>query len=196
MMARAAERAPGQRRAVWVLAALAVLQTACLWSDEKPPFTYAPDMRVAVPYESFSANPIFADGKTMQSPAPGTIARGHPPFAFGPGAEQAVRAGQTLELPIAPTATNLARGAHLYATFCAICHGPSGLGDGPMTGSIAPPPAYSSLPVRDYPPGRLMHVATWGTGRMSGYRGQIETDDRWRIVLHVQTLQRPREASP
>ena len=184
------------RWGIWAAVALAALLSACLWSDEDPPWVYTPDMREAIPYESFSSNPVFADGKTLQAPASGSIARGHLPLPFGPGPEEAARAGESLYPPIEPTPANLARGEHLYTSFCAVCHGEAGLGDGPIIPKLAPPPAYTSPPIRDYPPGRLMHVATWGTGRMNGYRGQIAAEDRWRIVLYVQTLQQAQGATP
>lgn len=37
------------------------------------------------------------------------------------------------------------RGAAFYAKYCTSCHGASGQGDGPLAGSITPPPADLTL---------------------------------------------------
>ena len=39
-------------------------------------------------------------------------------------------------------------------------------------------------------PGQILHVITYGTGRMPSYAAQIPLDQRWLIVHHVGTLQR------
>ena len=83
----------------------------------------------------------------------------------------------------------LEQGRRQYETFCAVCHGPSGDGDGPLVPLIPNPPAYSSARVRAMPPGRLFHVITFGSGRMPAYASQIPAADRWSIVAHVQWLQ-------
>ena len=46
--------------------------------------------------------------------------------------------------PSAPTGSlrgDAARGAQLYATYCATCHGAEGKGDGPAAGPLTPKPA-------------------------------------------------------
>lgn len=178
------------KRPVAAVLLLALLGSGCFLSSEKPAWDYLPDMRYSVPYDSFAPNPVFHDHKTLQRPAPGTIPRGFLPFPYGPGPEEAERAGRELANPWPATPEVLARGEHLYRTFCRVCHGETGAGDGPLVPKIAPPPAYDSEGVRNHPPGRLFHIMTWGTGRMPSYRAQISQDDRWRLVHWVQKLQR------
>jgi mono/diheme cytochrome c family protein len=183
-------RKRGQRRASDLsLLLLALLASGCFWSSEKPAWEYLPDMRNSVPYDAFASNPVFRDGKTLQRPAPGTVPRGFLPFPYGPEPEEAERAGRELENPFPASPEVLVRGEHLYRTFCLVCHGETGTGDGPLIPKIAPPPAYDSESVRSHPPGRLFHVVTWGTGRMPSYRAQISQDDRWRLVHWVRKLQ-------
>ncbi len=177
-----------------VLLSAALLAAGCFWSSEQPSWEYLPDMRYSVPYDSFAANPVFGDGKTLRRPAPGTIPRGFLPFPYGP--DEAERAGRELENPWPATPEVLARGEHLYRTFCRVCHGETGAGDGPLVPEIAPPPAYTSTGVRDYPPGRIFHVVTRGTGRMPSYRVQISRDDRWKLVHWVARLQRGEGGAP
>lgn len=46
--------------------------------------------------------------------------------------------------PAAPRAADAARGAALYQTYCASCHGPGGDGDGPTAVGLDPKPARHS----------------------------------------------------
>ena len=172
---------------------VSLLCTGCVWSSEEPPWDYLPDMRHSVPYDSFAVNPILEGRKTLRHPAPGTIPRGFLPFPYGPEPEEAERAGRELTNPWPESPEVLARGEHLYQTFCEVCHGTTGAGDGPLIPKIAPPPAYTSSGVRDYPPGRLFHVISRGFGRMPAYRVQISQDDRWRLVHWVAKLQQAEE---
>ncbi len=169
---------------------------SCGRGAEHPPFDYMPDMQRSIAYDAFAPNPVLAKGQTLRAPATGTIARGFLPLGFGEGLEEAARADRELHNPIPRTAATLARGAELYLTFCLPCHGPTGAGDGPLVPRIAAPPAYNSPQIRAYQPGRLFHVITFGRGRMAAYRAQIRTDDRWRLVHHLESLQALEESTP
>jgi mono/diheme cytochrome c family protein len=149
-----------------------------------------PDMAYSPAYGSFAPNPATRDGKTLQAPVAGTIPRGFPPFRYGATPEEAARAGVELTNPLPATAETLDRGRRLYETFCFVCHGPEGKGDGPLVPKIPNPPSYTSARVKEMPAGRLYHVITRGSGRMTSYAVSITPEDRWRIVHHVQSLQR------
>ena len=164
--------------------------SGCGGDPASPGWEYMPDMVHSVPYDAFAPNPVTADRKTLRRPAPGTIPRGFRPFPYGPGPEEAERAGRELRNPFPPTPEVMARGEELYGTFCRPCHGVTGQGDGPVAKKFPPPPAYTSTGTRDLPPGRLYHVISHGSGRMPSYATQIAADDRWRLVHWVQTLQR------
>jgi hypothetical protein len=45
-------------------------------------------------------------------------------------------------------------------------------------------------------PGQILHVMTFGAGRMPSYAAQIPLDQRWLIVHYVATLQRGGAALP
>jgi hypothetical protein len=158
----------------------------------QPNLEVLPEMMRSVAYESYSANPNFPDGRTLQAPPPHTVARGAREFPYGPGEQEGVRAGRELSKPIGPDdPVALQRGADGFRTFCQHCHGPAGRGDGPvaMRGFPAPPPLNSetSLKLED---GRIFHIITYGQKNMPAHRGQIPPDDRWRIVAHVRSLQK------
>jgi mono/diheme cytochrome c family protein len=176
-----------------LLLALSAAGHFLLRNDPTQPNVEAlPEMVRSVAFESYSTNPNFRDGKTLQQPPPHTVARGARVFPYGPTEQEAARAGRELANPF-PTddAAVLERGAARFQTFCQHCHGATGRGDGPvaMRGFPAPPPLNSetSLKLED---GRIFHIITYGQKNMPAHRGQIPPDDRWRIVAHVRSLQK------
>jgi len=173
---------------VWTAVAVSVALGACA-APEKRAYEYMPNMVYSLAYDSYAPNPITRDGQTLQRPVPGTIARGHLPLHYSATPEDAERAGRELQNPIAPTARTAAEGKALFETYCAICHGRQGAGDGPLAGKIPNPPAYTSARVKAFPAGRIFHVMTFGSGRMPSYASQLSVQDRWLIAAHVQTLQ-------
>jgi mono/diheme cytochrome c family protein len=176
-----------------VLAAAALCALGC---DRKrhPGLEYMPDMARSLPYDSFAPNPNTRDGKTLQPPVAGTVPRGFLPLRYGRSAEDAERAGRELKDP--GVAVDAARGRMLYATYCLVCHGERGRGDGPLVPRIPNPPSYASERIRGLPPGRLYHVITYGAGQMPSYAVQVPPDDRWLIVREVQRLARSTEPAP
>jgi mono/diheme cytochrome c family protein len=173
---------------------IATAAAGCGAKGEKRAFEYMPDMARSPAYKAFAYNPATRDHATLQRPVAGTIARGYRPFHFGPGEEEALRAGRELQNPMHATAQVLDDGRWLYLTYCGVCHGDQGRGDGPISGKIPPPPSYTSERVLTFAPGRIFHVVTMGAGKMPSYAAQLNPKDRWKIVTYVRTsLQGQRE---
>ena len=76
-------------------------------------FEVMPEMVRTIAYKSFTANPNFGDGKTLQPPPEGTIARGAHPLHYAATPEEAARACRELSAPPAPPVA-LERGARVY----------------------------------------------------------------------------------
>jgi mono/diheme cytochrome c family protein len=178
----------------WALCILsaggAFVMARAVYSADNRGFAYMPDMAQSVPYNSFAPNPVTRDGKTLQAPVPGTIPRGFQPLRYRATPEDALRAGRELRNPLAGSRDALAQGRVLYETFCSVCHGEQGQGDGPLVPRIPNPPSYTSERVRALAPGHILHVITYGSGRMPSYAAQIPLEQRWLIVHHVGVLQR------
>ena len=178
-----------------VLGLVLVLLVAINWSigfdPSRPNFEVMPNMARSIPADAFAANSVFADGKTLQTGAPGTIVRGLLPFRYEATEADAIRAGEELTNPFsADDAQAMARGAVVFGNFCHTCHGAGGNGDGPVTLRGVPPPlSYhdeSALTKKD---GQLFHILTYGQKNMPGYAAQISREDRWKAILHVRLLQ-------
>ena len=143
-------------------------------------------------FESFSANPNFADGKTLQLPPENTIARGSRVARYLATEADAIRAGAELTNPVkAEDLQALNHGASRFQVFCVPCHGASGRGDGAVVlrGYPAPPPLHGDKTVA-LPDGRVFHIITFGQKNMPGYASQISEQDRWKIIAYVRSLQR------
>jgi mono/diheme cytochrome c family protein len=182
------------------LQALLTLVLACASgcdSAEARAREYMPDMARGPAYKAFAPNPATADGLTLRPPVAGTIARGHQLFHYGPGEPEAERAGRELNNPLPLTPRTLAEGQALFQTYCAVCHGETGRGNGPLAGKIPPPPSYLSERVLAFAPGRIFHVITTGAKKMPSYAGQLSPGERWKVVSYVHAvLQRRTEVSP
>ncbi|REJ64809.1 MAG: cytochrome c [Planctomycetota bacterium] len=162
----------------------------------QPHYELFADMKHSVAYDAFSKNSNFASGQTMQSPVPGTIARGEMPLHYQPTPDDARRAGQELTNPIVsgakgdPLAKSEARGAQVYARFCVACHGGGGAGDGPVAlRGFPPPPSLltgKSLQMKD---GQLFHILTYGQGSMAPMAAQLRRPERWDVINYVRSMQ-------
>jgi mono/diheme cytochrome c family protein len=174
-----------------VLLAPVLLALGCRSDPAIPSIEYIPEMVDSVAYDSFAPNPVTPDGKTLLAPVPGTIARGRMPLHYGPGPEEARRAGRDLVNPLPATDANLARGKAVFQTFCAVCHGAGGLGDGPLVPRFPAPPSLIADRARKMPDGQMFHILTHGQGLMAGYAAQVGRNDRWRVIHYIRSLQAP-----
>ena len=175
--------------ALFVTTASAIVVVARASNDaSRRGLEYMPDMAYSVPYSSFTRNPVTRDRKTLQLPVAGTVPRGFQPFRYAATPEESLRAGRELRNPVPRSPEALAQGRALYETFCLVCHGEQGQGDGPLVPKIPNPPAYTSERVRAMAPGRIFHVITRGSGRMPSYAAQIPYEQRWLIVHYVNAL--------
>src|SRR5947209_8947711 len=161
---------------VCLLAALLgifTLLTGCGASGNHRAYEYMPDMARGPAYKAFAPNTVTRDGLTLQRPVSGTIPRGYQPFHFGPGDQEAERAGRELQDPYHSTQRTLEEGKALYNTYCIVCHGEQGRGDGPISAKIPPPPSYVSDRLLTFAPGRIFHVITMGANKMPSYAAQL-----------------------
>ncbi|MDX1386531.1 MAG: c-type cytochrome [bacterium] len=162
---------------------------ACERDPKKPAYEFLPEMTRSVPYDAFAPNPNTPSGKTLLKPVAGTIPRGFTPYPYGADEEGLAQASRELKNPIPFSPEILAEGKELYNTFCLICHGAGGKGDGPLIPKYPNPPSFTSKSSKNLTPGALYHIMTKGSGEMASYASQVSPEDRWKIVYFVQVLQ-------
>lgn len=110
----------------------------------------------------------------------------------GPVSAHPARARRTVDAPPALASNgDRARGAELYATHCATCHGVSGGGDGPGARGLVPAPA--KLAEHEYTTERLSAALWHGVAgsAMPAWR-DYSAADRAALAAAVQALSAPR----
>jgi len=106
----------------------------------------------------------------------------------------AARLGVTLD-EIPARQPLLTRGAEIYQTQCASCHGPSGRGDGVAAAALTPPPSdltdyrrLTAVSPLDYY--RRTTIGVAGTA-MPAYESRLSADDRWAAAVYATLLRLP-----
>jgi mono/diheme cytochrome c family protein len=95
------------------------------------------------------------------------------------------------------TAESLNRGQWVYQTFCQVCHGERGQGNGPVSlAGGGPFPGIPSLVDPTRPKmsdgaiyGMIVDATRMGRGLMPRYGDKIHGSDRWDLVNYVRSLQ-------
>jgi mono/diheme cytochrome c family protein len=169
---------------------LAILIFILGCDPKQPNIELIQDMMDQPSYKAQDQDPITGLSSNRLPPE-GTVPRGFKPYAFKPS--EGELAGKKLLNPSRPDAPTLAKGQERYKTFCAVCHGESGKGDGPVAEkfTVKRPPSLLSDLVRGYPDGRIFHIITVGQGIMGSYAGQVGTpENRWALVTYIRSLQK------
>lgn len=95
------------------------------------------------------------------------------------------------ENPVPADEISIQRAANLYVINCAMCHGPSGEGNGQIAALLANKPAnLTSLVTQSKTDGALFTIITNGVeGRMPPMVENTTVRDRWDLVNYIRTLQ-------
>lgn len=179
------------RITVFILAGSMIM--SCDKTRHKRGYDFMPDMVYSQAYETYTENPNFADSMTMRVPVIGTVPTNFVPFRYTIDSVSRVEAGMKLVNPFQHTDEVIARGKEVYTTFCLVCHGPQGNGDGHLfTSGLYPlqPRAISAAPTAQLKDGEIYHTITLGFASMGAYGPQIHPDDRWKVVHYVRELQK------
>jgi len=186
--------------ATWI--PLVVFARARVSKTADPRIHLFQDMDIQPKYPPQSSNDVFADGRSMRLPIPGTVARGkleeddHFYRGYRKSGNQ-LTFFTTLPPQVQLTEPLLQRGQQRYGIYCATCHGYDGYGEGPthrraierQEPNWVPPANLHTALVRDREDGHLFNTITNGIRNMAGYGPQISTEDRWAIVAYMRALQ-------
>ncbi len=127
------------------------------------------------------------DKRGMRLPPEGTVPQGWEPYAV----DDFDVANNTVKNPVPASKEVLAHGQKLYLTYCSVCHGTLGAGDGPVAPKmLLTPPSLTSEKIVGWNDGGIYHLITRGRGLMGSYESQVpKPNDRWAIVHYVRHLQ-------
>ncbi len=180
--------------------ALVVMAVSCSDVKRKPGKVYMPDMAYSRAYETYSTNPVFADGRTSQGPVAGTVKRGdeYPVHiqqdAVGDTANYF--ASRQMPNPIASLSeAELKETERLYLINCGICHGPKLDGNGPLwNNGDGPYPSKPATLVGDskyesMPEGQMFYSITFGKNLMGSYASQLSAKQRWQVIHYIKVKQ-------
>ena len=165
-----------------------IFLSACDKDRNHSGHSYFPDMVNSRAYESYTANPNFADSSTARLPVKGTIPRGIIPYDLEKSDENREFIGENRQNPILINDENLKIGKEKYEVFCIYCHGELGDGLGYLVTSGRYPYKAGNLlsdKMKNTPDGEIFHVISVGWGVMGAHASQISQEDRWRIAAYI-----------
>jgi len=129
-------------------------------------------------YDPYGEAALFADGRVMQVPPEGAVARDDPRWS------KAYRERPPVTMAL------LARGRERYDIYCTPCHDASGYGHGTVPARGFPaPPSFHSQELRGAPSRHFFDVITKGYGVMYSYADRVVPADRWAIAAYIRALQ-------
>lgn len=130
----------------------------------------------------FGENPVG-----MTAPAEGAVAMGERPYRFK--ADEVEKAEAFYDNPLSSDPQTLEHGKWIFNNYCIVCHGPGAAGDGHLTKLFPKPPHLMRQRARDYPDGRIFHIANRGQASMPRYAKQLEPDDIWSVIRYIRKMQ-------
>ncbi len=96
--------------------------------------------------------------------------------------------------PIPNTPQSVAAGKTIYMQNCVACHGADGHGDGPLAGTLNPPPADLYAAHVDYHTDKQLFewIQNGVNGSaMPGFKGKLTDQEIWNAVNYVRSLRHP-----
>ncbi len=190
-----------------ILAAASIAAiTSCINDTKKPGYTYMPDMAKSVAVETYDQSRVQDLTGTKLSalkPPVGTIpyAQGHPmhrsdymPYHH-PNNTDGEMASENDKNPLETSDENIQAGKRSFEIYCAPCHGVEGKADGSVT--LANNHAFPMSAGFSYftdvnlkiPEGRMFYYTQYGKGIMGSYATQLNTLERWQVIMYVKKMQ-------
>jgi mono/diheme cytochrome c family protein len=172
-------------------------------TNTKPRFHIVPDMDFQQKYKAQRKNAFFEDQRAMRLDVPGTVAVGElkddDHFYKGKVNGSFVK---TFPAQLEISEQTMQRGQERFGIYCSPCHGVDGSGQGMvhqrarslMQGTWVPPADLHQDVLRYKAVGELFDGISKGVRNMPAYARQIDTADRWAIVLYLRALQRQQAA--
>ena len=96
----------------------------------------------------------------------------------------------TFAQKVDPTPENVSKGQELYKKNCLVCHGATGLGDGPAGKRLNPKPSnfQDKEKIASHTDEQLMETITKGKGSMPAFERKLKESERWMVLHYIRTL--------
>ena len=181
-----------------IIFAVSLVIASCDGPRREPGRIYMPDMAYSRAYETYAEldSNTFGDRSASHkifynaSPVSGSVKRGEL-FSYDlPDDSTGYKLSATIKSPLGSLSkTEMAEAGRLYNINCGICHGATGIANGPVAGKIG---AVANLTLPTYvtmADGTMFHSITYGKNSMGSYASQIDRKQRWMIIQYIRTLQ-------
>lgn len=178
----ASHPARGARGSAFVRLLPLLFLGACSWFTD---FKQQPKID---PWETPNDTTPFRGNPQMSVPITGSAAPG---FLYDRvGSPQILTTMANIPNPVPPDSASVNRGRVQFQINCAVCHGPSGAGNGVVMKYGLFPAAIGGAqnPAAGYTDGYLFGIIRNGKGMMPTYN-RIEEMDRWDIINYLRSLQ-------
>lgn len=181
-----------------LFASIAML-SACK-NNKSTGWEFARNMYDPIAYNQDQPNKNFANGATAQKPPQHTEPIGFDRYPY-PNTKEGYEASVAFMNPLETNGANLVQGKRLYLVYCSPCHGESGDGQGHIVqldkGISAVPPYHGADAMssrgglmKDMPAGKIYHTIYYGLNAMGSHASQLSPEERWKVVMYVQQLQK------
>lgn len=164
------------------------LISSCSKTKSKPELLYTPNMTITPALKTQELDPHDLNYRANRIPVPGTVPRDYEPYPYATA--DTVGPAKKLVNPLLPTLTILQTGRKYYNTYCIVCHGAKGEGNGYIVPKFPAPPSLLTEKIAHWEDGRIYHMITKGRGNMPSYSLQLEPSQRWAVVHYVRVLYR------
>jgi mono/diheme cytochrome c family protein len=135
-------------------------------------------------YHEYEVGKLFSNGRVLQGPVPGTVARGD------------LDRANDIQTKPAVTAALLARGQDRYNIYCSPCHDRVGTGNGIVVQRGFPKPeSLHSDRLRSTDDQHFYDAIANGYGAMYAHGDRVQPRDRWAIVGYIRALQLSQHAA-
>jgi len=132
------------------------------------------------------------EGSSMAIPMNGSV-----PYYYSDTEEERTRAIAEIQAnPFPITTEGMERGKVLYETFCGICHGNKGDGNGWLVDEANLNAKYPAAPANflldehiNSSNGRYYHAIMYGKNVMGAYKDKISYEERWQVIHYIRSLQ-------
>lgn len=95
----------------------------------------------------------------------------------------------TIKNPMKGKPDAVVAGKKIYSTYCVVCHGDKGRGDGIAAAGLNPKPAdHSSAKVQSQSDGVIFWKLTTGRAPMASYDKTLTVTQRWQVIDYIRTL--------